>query len=89
MGIIYITCDQLRITNCKRFNFIADNLALNSNLTDLYMMGNPAQVNWDKFNSYLIARLPQLKTLDGTEITRSMQIVARQKLPALSVGQIN
>eukprot|EP00597_Dinobryon_sp_UTEXLB2267_P015923 CAMPEP_0170128360 /NCGR_PEP_ID=MMETSP0020_2-20130122/21124_1 /TAXON_ID=98059 /ORGANISM="Dinobryon sp., Strain UTEXLB2267" /LENGTH=492 /DNA_ID=CAMNT_0010362265 /DNA_START=18 /DNA_END=1496 /DNA_ORIENTATION=- len=61
-----------------------DNLTANKNLVDLYMMGNPSQVNWDKFNSYLIARLPQLRTLDGTEITRSMQITARQKLPALS-----
>jgi hypothetical protein len=52
-------------------------------LTELYMMGNPCQANWPGFESYAIAKLPQLKTLDGKEITRSMQITARQKLPAL------
>ncbi len=54
-------------------------------LTDLYMMGNPAQSNWSSFNMYVIAKLPQLTNLDGTEITRSMQIQARQKLPKLEV----
>lgn len=55
------------------------------NLRDLYMMGNPSQSEWEdgKFNHYVIAMLPQLRTIDGTEITKSMQILARQKLPAL------
>ena len=48
-------------------------------------MGNPSQVNWPGFASYVIAKLPQLQTLDGTEITRSLQILARQKLPHLEV----
>lgn len=52
-------------------------------LKDLYMMGNPAEANWSKCESYLIAKLPQLLTLDGKEITRSMQISARQKLDEL------
>ena len=60
-----------------------DHLTSQTNLVDLYMMGNPAQANWPGFNSYVIAKLPQLKTLDGTDITRSMQIQARQKLPQL------
>lgn len=50
------------------------------------MMGNPAQMNWEKFNLYVIARLPQLQSLDGTEITRSKQIIARQMLPKLKVN---
>lgn len=54
-------------------------------LQELYMMGNPA-TTWDKFNSYVIAKLPQLTTIDGTSITRSMQIVARQSLPKLEVN---
>ena len=52
-------------------------------LRELYMMGNPSQVNWPGFESYVIAKLPQLKSLDGKEITRSMQIIASQKLDAL------
>lgn len=55
------------------------------NLRDLYLMGNPSQVKWPSFSTYVIAKLPQLKTLDGTEITKSMQIIARQKLPVLEV----
>lgn len=54
-------------------------------LKDLYMMGNPAQSNWDKFNAYVIARLPQLKSLDGTEIIKSMRIAASQQLPRMEV----
>eukprot|EP01038_Epipyxis_sp_PR26KG_P004178 gene4178-5946_t len=57
-----------------------DHLVSRENLQDLFFMGNPAQVNWPSFNSYVIAKLPQLKTLDGTEISRSMQIKARQTL---------
>ena len=63
-----------------------DHLSSRDNLKDLYMMGNPCQVNWPGFTSFVIAKLPQLKTLDGTEITRSLQIQARQKLPVLEVS---
>lgn len=61
------------------------NLVSRVTLNDLYLMGNPAQVNWPNFNEYVIAKLPQLQRLDGTEITRSMQIIARQHLPVLEV----
>ena len=47
------------------------------------MMGNPSQVDWSGFESYVIAKLPQIDTLDGKEITRSMRITATQKLPQL------
>lgn len=53
------------------------------NLRDLYMIGNPAETNWPNFKSYVIAKLPQLNTLDGTEITKSMRIIATQALPSL------
>lgn len=62
-----------------------DHLIGLENLKDMYMMGNPSQVNWAGFNSFVIAKLPQLHTLDGTEITRSLQILARQKLPQLEI----
>lgn len=52
-------------------------------LQEVYFMGNPAQVHWTGFNHYVIAKLPQLRILDGTEITRSMRILAEQRLPQL------
>jgi len=60
-----------------------DNLVDRSHLKDLYMMGNPAEQEWKGFKPYIHARLPQLHSLDGTEITRSMRITAQQQLPAL------
>eukprot|EP01033_Poteriospumella_lacustris_P007203 gene7204-5185_t len=62
-----------------------DHLVSRVTLRDLYLLGNPAQVNWPHFNDYVIAKLPQLQHLDGGEITRSMQIKARQQLPQLEV----
>ena len=60
-----------------------DNLVDRAHLADLFMMGNPCEQDWKGFKNYVIARLPQLKQLDGTEITRSMRITATQQLPAL------
>jgi len=60
-----------------------DHLVPLTNLRDFYMMGNPSQVNWPGFNSYVIAKLPQLEQLDGKEITKSMKILAQQQLPDL------
>jgi hypothetical protein len=57
-------------------------------LTDLYMMGNPSQANWPNFQNYVIAVLPQLEHLDGTEITKSMRIVARQHLSQYEVKRL-
>lgn len=62
-----------------------EHLVSRQNLTELFMMGNAAQVNWDKFNFYVIAKLPQLRSLDGQQITKSMQIQARQQLPQLEI----
>ena len=59
-----------------------DHLSGRERLRDLYMMGNPCTL-WPGFVSYAIARLPGLQTLDGTEVTRSMQITARQQLQQL------
>lgn len=55
-------------------------------LRDMYMMGNPSQVNWQNFQNYIIAMLPQLETIDGTEITKSMRIIARQHLTQYEVS---
>lgn len=60
-----------------------NHLSTREQLGELYLMGNPCQANWKGFESYVIGKIPQLKTLDGKEITRSMQITARQLLPSL------
>ena len=60
-----------------------DNLVDRDHLRDLFMMGNPCEQEWKGFKNYIIARLPQISQLDGTEITRSMRITAVQQLPAL------
>lgn len=57
-----------------------NHLSTRTMLSDLFMMGNPSQSNWSDFNSYVIAKIPQLCYLDGVEITKSMRIVANQKL---------
>ena len=54
-----------------------NHLTSRDRLKDFYMMGNPCQANWPDFESYVIAKLPLLQTLDGKDITKSMQIVAR------------
>ena len=60
-----------------------DHLVPRDRLRELYLMGNPAEAEWPDFKSFVIAKLPQLASLDGTEITKGMQIVARQKLPSM------
>ena len=60
-----------------------DHLVPRDRLRELYLMGNPAEAEWPDFTPFVIAKLPQLATLDGVEITKGMQIVARQKLPSI------
>lgn len=60
------------------------NLTSRVHLRELYMMGNPAQMDWEEgFSDYVIHRLPQLTSLDGKQITKSMRIVAAQAFPRL------
>ena len=60
-----------------------EHLATRDRLRELYMMGNPSQAYWPGFESYVLAKLPQLASLDGKEITKSMLITAKQKLEQL------
>ena len=56
-----------------------------SNLRELFMMGNPCVVDWEGCNHYMIAMIPQLVYLDGTEISRSDRLRATQELAQLTV----
>ena len=60
-----------------------DNLAECEELQEVYMTGNPCTY-WEGFKEYVIARVSQLKRLDGEEITKSQRLTARQKLKELS-----
>lgn len=60
-----------------------DNLKHCTHLREMYMMGNPAQVDWPGFQRYVIASLPVLEFLDGKEITRTERILASQEFPML------
>lgn len=67
-------------------------------LQELFLSGNPCcgaangsksgkfndkGANWNGYRPYVVARLPQLRYLDGVEITRSARIEAMRALPAL------
>ena len=53
-----------------------DNMQECENLQELYMTGNPC-TQWEGFKEYLIARVSQLKRLDGEDITKSQRLEAR------------
>lgn len=53
-------------------------------LRELFLMGNPAQQKWaDSLKYYVVHSLPQLASLDGVDIPRSLRITAAQKFPSL------
>ncbi|CAL8087772.1 unnamed protein product [Calicophoron daubneyi] len=54
-------------------------------LEELFLTGNPC-TEYPNYREYVVATLPQLRTLDGTEITKSERIVALQKLEQIRPG---
>jgi protein TilB len=54
-----------------------DSLIYNECLTEIYLTGNPC-TDYKGYREYVIATLPQLKWLDGKEISRSERITATQ-----------
>ncbi|XP_046396134.1 dynein axonemal assembly factor 11 isoform X2 [Ischnura elegans] len=66
-------------------NFIGDlrdvgALEKNYNLKHLFLLGNPC-TDYEGYRDYVATILPNLKTLDGAEISRSERIVACQCFP--------
>ena len=47
------------------------------------MTGNPC-THWPGYKEYVIGRVPQLKRLDGEDVTKSVQLQAKQKLKQLT-----
>jgi len=66
------------------------NLRANTQLEDLYLMGNPC-LDWAGCRDFIAASLPQVKQLDGELITRQERLLARQKLKGLrkELGQLS
>ncbi|XP_061695093.1 dynein axonemal assembly factor 11 isoform X2 [Syngnathoides biaculeatus] len=59
-----------------------ETLTQNIHLRQLFLVGNPCTL-FEGYRKYVVATLPQLKCLDGTEITRSERITANQGLEEL------
>lgn len=57
-------------------------LEANYKLEDLYLMGNPC-ADFGGYRAFVVGTLPQLKKLDGTVVTPSERILAKQELPAV------
>ena len=58
-------------------------LSANYKLEDLYLMGNPC-ADFGGYRPFIIATLPQLKRLDGKDVTPSEKIVSVQRLPEIT-----
>ncbi|XP_047445903.1 dynein axonemal assembly factor 11 [Mugil cephalus] len=56
-----------------------ESLKQNVRLRELFLVGNPC-TEYDGYRRYVVAALPQLQCLDGTEISRSERIRASQGL---------
>jgi protein TilB len=77
----------LNFIDYDTFQYSMENLSKNRLLEELFLVGNPVQAKWEKrkYESYIIAKVPQLRYLDGMEVTKSMLLLARQSLSALEV----
>ncbi|XP_020511919.2 dynein axonemal assembly factor 11 isoform X1 [Labrus bergylta] len=56
-----------------------ESLQCNVHLAELFLVGNPC-TEFEGYRQYVVASLPQLKFLDGTQISRSERIRASQGL---------
>ena len=68
-------------------NFVGDLLSIerlreNHHLEELYLTGNPC-TDYEGYREFVVATLPQLKTLDGRKIMKSERILAQQRLKEL------
>jgi len=83
---LLVGCESLQKLDFT-VNFIGDLLSVESlqdlqQLEELFLTGNPC-TEYDGYRDFVVATLPQLQRLDGTEVTRSERIEAIQKLSLL------
>mmetsp|Transcript_25023 Transcript_25023/g.18880 ORF Transcript_25023/g.18880 Transcript_25023/m.18880 type:complete len:120 (+) Transcript_25023:171-530(+) len=73
----------LNFVDVEDFEESVENMAEVQSLNELYLTGNPC-TNWPGYKEYIYAKVPNLRRLDGEDITKSMKIIALQKLPELT-----
>nr|XP_057941133.1 dynein axonemal assembly factor 11 [Doryrhamphus excisus] len=76
-------CESLRKLDLT-VNFVArlssvETLKDNVHLRELFLVGNPC-TQFEGYREFVLALLPQLKSLDGTDITKSERIRSSQRL---------
>jgi|ERR1740117_2836704 len=59
-----------------------EELEWNPVISELYLMGNPC-LDWPDAPTYIIAKVDSINRLDGTDITKSMRLAAKNKLEAM------
>uniref|UniRef100_A0A1B6ISK9 U2A'/phosphoprotein 32 family A C-terminal domain-containing protein n=1 Tax=Homalodisca liturata TaxID=320908 RepID=A0A1B6ISK9_9HEMI len=84
-------CESLQKLDLT-LNFIGDlqsveRLKANSHLEELYLSGNPC-TDYEGYREYVIATLPQLKSLDGVDIQRSDRIKALQAYGSIKASVV-
>lgn len=57
-------------------------LSANEKLEDLYLTGNPC-TSYEGYREFVVASLPSLQRLDGTDVVPSERIAATQRLEAI------
>uniref|UniRef100_A0A1B6MIK3 U2A'/phosphoprotein 32 family A C-terminal domain-containing protein n=2 Tax=Graphocephala atropunctata TaxID=36148 RepID=A0A1B6MIK3_9HEMI len=84
-------CESLQKLDLT-LNFVGElqsveRLKANHHLEQLYLSGNPC-TDYEGYREFVIATLPQLKTLDGVEIERSDRIKALQAFGSIKATMI-
>lgn len=74
----------LNFVDCEDLALSCECLAKVHTLDQLYLTGNPC-TSWSGYRAYVVATVPHLKHLDGTEITPTERLAAMQQLDDLKV----
>ena len=82
-------CESLKKLDLT-LNFIGEitsvhNLKGNISLENLYLTGNPC-TDFPGYRKFIVNALPQLKSLDGTDITPTERLKARQDFKEIEQG---
>jgi protein TilB len=72
----------LNFVDLDTFKESIEHLAQCENIKELVLIGNPC-TDWPDYADYVIAKIDTLCRMDSTDITKSMKIVAIQKLDQL------
>lgn len=69
----------MNFIDIEDFEESVDNLAELPDIREVYMQGCPC-TDWEHWQDYLMARIPTLGRIDGTDVTKTMRMRAKQKL---------